>query len=315
LLNFTAGLLTYRLHCYRKEFHRLIAARNTTKSRFMRLFVMALILILFYLPWVFYNMYTLIAQIVDTYSWSRVHGPDWNSVIKVPGNGVVRTDKWSVIATGYVAFFVFGTGSDANNTYKHMLCAIGLGNIFPSLYNMSQSGSSTPSNVTFAKGWCSSMSTKAKSLFSRTDSVTETLPTGADSRNNSVAFISTPTTAHNESFHLISTTDPIVKSLTSEPHTSNKSFLARIFPRYNRQHSILPLFSSTSVDEINQFEKSPVDTNPTHFFARAWSSENPTMTRAEVTQGVHVVREVHQEQHEKTVKEKANEKQLDDAWA
>jgi hypothetical protein len=39
------------------------------------------------------------------------------------------------------------------------------------------------------------------------------------------------------------------------------------------------------------------------------------MTRAEVTQGVHVVREVHQEQHEKTVKEKANEKQLDDAWA
>jgi pheromone a factor receptor len=276
---------------------------------------MALILIIFYLPWVFYNMYTLIAQIVDTFSWSRVHGPDWNSVIKVPGNGVVRTDKWSVIATGYVAFFVFGTGSDANNTYKRMLCAMGLGNIFPSLYNMSQSGSSTPSSITFAKGWCSSMSTKAKSLFSKIDSVTETLPTGTDSRNNSVAFISTPITAHAEFLHLVSTTDPIIKSLTPEPHTCNKSFLARIFPHCNRQHYILPLFSRKSVDEITQPEKLPADTVPTHFSARAWSSESPTMTCAEETQGVHVVREVYQEQHKKTAKEKAKDKELDDAWA
>jgi pheromone a factor receptor len=276
---------------------------------------MALILIIFYLPWVFYNMYTLIAQIVDTFSWSRVHGPDWNSVIKVPGNGVVRTDKWSVIATGYVAFFVFGTGSDANNTYKRMLGAMGLDNIFPSLYNMSQSGSSTPSSVTFAKGWCSSMSTKAKSLFSKIDSVTETLPTGTDYRNNSVAFISTPITAHAEFLHLVSTTDPIVKSLTPKPHTSNKSFLARIFPHCNRQHYILPLFSRKSVDEITQPEKLPADAVPTHFSARAWSSESPTMTCAEETQGVHVARRVYQEQHKKTAKEKAKDKELDDAWA
>jgi hypothetical protein len=39
------------------------------------------------------------------------------------------------------------------------------------------------------------------------------------------------------------------------------------------------------------------------------------MTCAEETQGVHVVREVYQEQHKKTAKEKAKDKELDDAWA
>jgi pheromone a factor receptor len=307
--------LTYRLHRYRKEFHRLIAARNTTKSRFMRLFVMACILIVFYLPWVFYNMYTLIAQIVDAYSWSRVHGPDWNSVVKVPGNGVVRTDKWSVIATGYVAFFVFGTGSDANNTYKRMLCAIGLGNIFPSIYNMSKSGSSTPSSNSFAKGWCSTMSTKARSLFSKADSATETSRTGTDSRTSSIAFMSTPTTARTDSLHLESTAEPIAKEASLESRRSTRSFFTRIFSRCNYQHPVLPLFSRKSIEEINQPEKSAAYTAPTYFSARAWSSERPTMPLAEETQGVYVIREVHQEQHQKNAKEMMKEKELGNVLA
>jgi pheromone a factor receptor len=276
---------------------------------------MACILIVFYLPWVFYNMYTLIAQIVDTYSWSRVHGPDWNSVVKVPGNGVVRTDKWSVIATGYVAFFVFGTGSDANNTYKRMLCAIGLGKVFPSLYNMSKSGPSTPSSNSFTKGWCSSMSTKARSLFSKADSATETSRTATDSRNSSIAFMSTPTTAHTESLHLEPTTGSTVKTASLESRCSTRSFFARIFSRRNYQHPVLPLFSRKSIEEINQPEKSAADTAPTYFSARAWSSERPTMPPAEETQGVYVIREVHQEQHEKTAKEMVKEKELDNVWA
>jgi len=47
---------------------------------------------------------------------------------------------------GYVTFLLFSTSTDAHNTYKKMMLAISLGKLFPSLYVMRETGSSTPSS-------------------------------------------------------------------------------------------------------------------------------------------------------------------------
>jgi hypothetical protein len=119
----TLGLLICRLVRYRREFHRLISARNTTKSRFLRLFLMAILFITLFLPYTLYILYVLASTVEDFYDWDFIHGPNWNVIVKVPTQGGVRFDIWAEIATGYLLFLLFGTGTDAHNTYKRMLCA------------------------------------------------------------------------------------------------------------------------------------------------------------------------------------------------
>jgi pheromone a factor receptor len=127
-----AALLSYRLYRYRREFSRLVAARNTTKSRFVRLFVICLIVIAVCLPYTAWLVVDVLKVINGPYSWSRVHNPEtFHNILKVRMFGHVAPDKWGQVATGYVVIFVFGTGSDAHNTYKKMLLALGLGRFFP----------------------------------------------------------------------------------------------------------------------------------------------------------------------------------------
>ncbi|KAF2715199.1 STE3-domain-containing protein [Pleomassaria siparia CBS 279.74] len=311
-----AGLLAYRLIRYRREFHRLVAARNTTKSRFIRLFIMSSILIVFYLPYTFYLLYYVSTQLTDTYSWDRVHGKDWNSIVKVPAVGLVRIDRWGEVVTGYVVFIAFGTGLDANLTYNRILCASGLGGVFPSLLINTSSDSTpsgTPSSMTFTfrKAWATNMSSKARSFFSKT---TTTETTGAGTSNNSVAFTSMPNTPQANSLHFVSTIDPIVNAQPSS--TENRSFFARLFTRRNPQRPVLPLFALDSINETTLSEKSPVKPLSPRVFAYAWSSDSPVASQAEEIQGVFVLREVHQDHREKTVKEKEKEDhtKMDD-WA
>lgn len=287
------GLLVFRLYRYRREFHRLLAARNTTKSRFMRLFLMAIIFIICFMPYNLYILYQLSSTITDEYDWNTVHGPDWNSVIKVPSYGVVRWDRWAQIISGYVFFFMFGTGMDAHNTYKKMLCAIGLGKIFPSLYIMRESGTSTPSSVTFAKGWVSSWSSKAKTFFSKNDSIIETLP--GSTHSESVRY-GTPTTNRSGTLHHVPTNEPI---LPHDPQDASllsnvKSGFGRIFNRRNDQDTILPIYTKSSGGQVNSFEKSLAESVTPGVHARAWASDGAAAEGSSESDGVYVVREVHQ---------------------
>lgn len=302
-LTLLLGLLIYRLYRYRREFHHLIAARNTTKSRFMRLFLVSVIVIVIYLPYNFFLIYKSASEIYEVFDWNVVHGPKWNTAIKVPANGVVRFDKWAQVASGYLVFIIFGTGTDAQNTYKRMLCILGLGKIFPSLYVMRESGISTPSSVTFAKGWATTFSSKAKSLFSKNGSVTETLP--SSTRNSSV-LLHTPTTADSIGLHPVSTTDPILQQHNTTTPTNNGSFFTRIFGRRTRQPLALPVFGKGSVDE----EKSPADSVAPGVHARAWASD-VVVGEASGSNSVHIFREVHQDRHDSKGKDKQRES---DAW-
>lgn len=261
---------------------------------------MSMIIIVIFLPYNFWLLWLNVSNLNEPFSWSYVHGSDWNTVWKVPSDGVVRLDKWGQVATGYLGFIVFGTGTDANNTYKRMLCAIGLGRIFPSLYRVSESGTSTPSSITFARGFASTCSSKAKKWFSRSCSITETQH--ASTRNNSVTadtiLLSTPRSA-SIPWHPVQSNEPILRH-PSPKSAPKKSFWGRLFARRNTQKQILPLFTGTT-DQATETEKSLANTTPSGIYSHAWASDSPTTTHtreSEADHGVCIVREVHQNHKE-----------------
>jgi pheromone a factor receptor len=261
---------------------------------------MSILVIAVLLPYNFWILWVHGTNVTEEYSWSRVHGGNWNQVIKLPSNGEVRLDRWGQVTAGYLAFILFGTGADANNTYKRMLCAIGLGKIFPSLYKESRSGTSTPSNVTFAKVW-SSTASKARSIFSKRDSVVEGSLAGT--RHNSVsvgAALSSSLHSESTACHNTSTATPIPSHQPPKPH-----FINRLFAR--RDHlPMLPLFANTIVTEMADLDKSVANKSPTSttssggysHHAHAWSSDIPTtFGNRNSDRDVRVVQEVHQVVH------------------
>ena len=256
----------------------------------MRLFIMALVTSVILLPYSFFVLYQLVDTVVEKYSWSKVHGDDWNKVVKVPSYGSARWDRWGEVATGYVMFLCFGTGTDANNTYKRMLTSIGLGKLFPSLYIMGESRTAqSPSNVTFGRRWTSSVSNKAKSMFSKTGSVS------GPSHNGSF----TPSIAHEP----ILPQQPRIKSTRS----SLPSFLGRIFNRNNHK-SVLPLHGDNSIEASHLPSLEKTSSHPTGFSAHAWAADNTFIENGNENPGVYVVHEVHQASQDK------KEKLEDDVW-
>lgn len=303
LANSSVGVLVYRLYRYRSDFHRIIAARDTTKSRFMRLFVISGIVIIVLVPYSFWVLWLFASQLSEDFSWSIVHGPGWNTVIKMKSMGQVRMDKWGQVAAGYVAFAVFGTGTDAYNTYKRMLCSVGLGKIFPSLYKESRRGSSTSSRPS----WLTSVNSKVRTLFSKSDTVTETMKSKSICTNHSMGTDTLVTdtimltSPRSGSFQQVTSNDPILQQKGPRDSGSDKSFLSRLFTRRTRSQSILPLFTKKHVDELTVSEKSPADPLSPEggVYAHAWASDSPSNThvaRGSSDHGVHVVKEVRQEE-------------------
>jgi pheromone a factor receptor len=267
---------------------------------------MAILFIAVFLPYTIYILYILASTANDPYDWDSIHGPNWNVIIKVPTQGGVRFDIWAEIATGYILFLLFGTGTDAHNTYKRMLYAFGLGKVFPSLYVLYESGSSTPSSVTFARGFASSCASKAKTFFSKSGSVAKTLP--GNTRDDSIC-LGKPTTDCSRHLTNISTNEPILPQdvhITDQP-SNISSFFSRIFNRRNTQEPVLPIFTTRSVEQVSAFEMSFVDTVPSGVYARAWASESSAADRRHSEDGVQVVHEVHQAHY----KDSRTEKQAD----
>ncbi|KAF2738549.1 Pkinase-domain-containing protein [Polyplosphaeria fusca] len=309
-----AVLLVYRLYKYRRDFPNMLAANSTNKSRFLRLAIMSLILVVVYLPFSFFVLWENVKWINDSYSWGAVHGSEWNTVIMVPTGGIVRYDKWAQIATGYLAFVIFGTGSDANNTYKKMMCAIGLGRIFPSLYRESVSRSGSPSGSTPSRGWYSSATSKAKDLFSKNMTVTETV--SSSTRNASVADAISPTSLRSMSHECqpVSSNDQMLPEQYKTSSAANKqSFLGRLFTRRSRNHTLLPVFVAKPTSDLSCSEKSPMsaDPYPPETQSRAWVSSDPIASWTSNDEGVRVVHEVRQDSQSNANKEKNMDTQIE----
>jgi pheromone a factor receptor len=244
---------------------------------------------------------------IDPYSWSNVHNPQrYNTIIKAPSFGQVTVDRWGEVTTGYILFFVFGTDSDAHNTYKKMLLAIGLGNMFSSLYVMRDSGSQKSNSFIIARTWTSNISSKTRSmLWSKTDSVAGTFDD--TTRNNSVALGSMQRLRS----HTTETPD-----LEQQP-ASSPSFFARIFRCETPQQLVLPHFEhrSRSLAETidTDIHKSKTREQSPGASAYAWATNRSDSERENKGDGVHVMREVHLYCQE--LNGKGSEKSPEDGWA
>jgi pheromone a factor receptor len=307
--SYYAVLLLYRLYRYRREFSRLIAARDTTKSRFIRLLVMSLLLCFATLPYSWYLLYTEVKSITGPFDWSTVHGPKFNSVIMIPSGGLPYYDSWGRIAVGYVIFFVFGTGQDAKTLYKKMLVACGLGRIWPSLHN-TEDTSTSRSRSSSSRSWFW-LGNKTKSFFTSTRSSTTASRT-TQSQD--------PT--RSESIQPAMSMDIVVASQTPlvSEHTSHTkpSFIKRLFSNQPaNEFTILPLHSHSAKRSIDHSELSPTSTysagpSSLHPFAHthAWveggqaaggsdaggrASGTPQTLQHSDNTGVKVVKEVKQE--------------------
>lgn len=297
------GLLLYRLYRYRREFHRLVAARNTTKSRFVRLFLICVVIILLCLPYNLYLLLKLLPEIKDPYDWNTVHGPNFDSILMIPVFGQVPADKWGQVASGYVIFLIFGTGTDAYNTYRTMLLALGFGKVFPILFKVRENGTSKPSIA--LRTWSSGMGNKARSLFLNTLSVTETVD--ESTRSNSFAI---------QNIDSVCTESGILPQTAKR--TSSTSFFKRVFCRQGSHGTILPLSSNHSAEKTldadaeleMEMEKSRPESMSPGVYAHAWASNS---RRSSEPAGVHVVLEVHLARHERS--ESGQVKNSVDSWA
>ncbi|KAK4548469.1 hypothetical protein LTR36_009379 [Oleoguttula mirabilis] len=186
-----AILIIVRLYRYRVSFALILASSNTTKSRFMRLYVLCLVWILAFIPTQAFVLYINLSMHRSAYSWSETHNPaEWNEIIMVPSNGAVLFDRWIWLSSGLVVFIFFGLGKEAVSMYRSGLLAIGLGKIVPSLRTDHTSRNST-------SGTISSFGSKAKMFLKRKSSVSSWYTSSSTSRSDS---FTTPVSPKNMTF-------------------------------------------------------------------------------------------------------------------
>ncbi|KAE9971190.1 hypothetical protein EG328_005792 [Venturia inaequalis] len=167
-------LVIYRMYTHRRSISALLQSSNQTRTRFLRLFILSLLILAPALPSYILTLVKFLqpdpmtGAPLHAYSWSTVH-TDWNQVELIPADyGAPQWDRWCWIAYGYVVFFCFGVGEDARREYRNWATASGLGRVFPSLQKEEQgpkevfspntSRGSVVSYMTRKTGWFSGKS-------------------------------------------------------------------------------------------------------------------------------------------------------------
>ena len=202
-------LILARLYRYRLTFASILASSNTTKSRFMRLYILCLVWILVFIPTQAYVLYINLSTHRIPYSWSEAHDmAEWDNIIMTPSYGAIIFDRWVWLGSGVVTFIFFGLGREAVSMYRSGLLAIGAGRIFPSLRPEYASRNSTAGTV-------SSLGSKAKLYFKRKSSTSSWHTDTSSSRPTSVAA---PVSPKNMAFLETITEDRLA---TQRPQTSD----------------------------------------------------------------------------------------------
>jgi pheromone a factor receptor len=151
------GLIIIRIYRYRREFSQILSSASTTRSRFIRLLILSLIVLLIDLPLEIYWVYALIPKL-HAYSWTFTHS-DWNYTAKVPTHGQIPLwNHWIWVAVAYVVFAFFGLAKDARDMYRGWLEKAGIGKILPSVVG--------PRSIP-RSGSTSSWTSKAKLLWGK----------------------------------------------------------------------------------------------------------------------------------------------------
>lgn len=124
MIVFTVVVLV-RLHRYRSEFSRLVQIHSTTRSRFLRLFLLSAIFLLGNIPSQVTVLYFNLPRRLKPYSWSRSHDPRLRqTIVIVPAYGLLIPDRWICLICGFLIFLFFGLGTDASAMYRSWLAKI-----------------------------------------------------------------------------------------------------------------------------------------------------------------------------------------------
>lgn len=124
MIVFTVVVLV-RLHRYRSEFSRLVQIHSTTRSHFLRLFLLSAIFLLGNIPSQVTVLYFNLPCRLKPYSWSRSHDPRLRqTIIIVPAYGLLIPDRWICLICGFLIFLFFGLGTDASTMYRSWLAKI-----------------------------------------------------------------------------------------------------------------------------------------------------------------------------------------------
>lgn len=161
--NHTLGLVLFRIHKYRQQFSEILrnSQSSHTKSRFLRLFLLSMVIVILNLPLNLYVFYRNVNITLIPYSWRLVHGVGWNYIPKVPADSI-QFDRWIPVAAGFISFVFFGTGSDAAKMYRGWAEVAGvdkylsdslMGRITPKNSKWSHSEDSTLGSGKFSRGW------------------------------------------------------------------------------------------------------------------------------------------------------------------
>ncbi|KKZ68275.1 hypothetical protein EMCG_06031 [[Emmonsia] crescens] len=234
-------LVIYRLFKYRQQFSYIVSiSSKTSKSRFIRLLALSLVLLLGSLPsqvYVFYRNIEMSKPWVP-YSWNDVHGPKWGNIRKVPMNGIVYYDRWIQVTCGFLLFAFFGFGKDATLMYRAFLIRLGLGRFFPSLEHPHIATSKASDSTRFG-----SYGSRAKMALKKKQSLDEYSPTLWSVRSNSE---STNTTAIIDNDNHFSSFAIVNKPLPPAPHPLNSN---------RRVLSIAPVAEIDFDDDTSIYEK------------------------------------------------------------
>ncbi|KXG49979.1 Fungal pheromone STE3 GPCR [Penicillium griseofulvum] len=165
-------LVLIRVHKYRSDFANIIRASssNLSKSRFLRLFFLALSMLVCILPLQGYVVYSDIVLSLPwhSYSWHNIHrGNEWNTIVKYPIDGTVFFDRWTPVASGFMIFIFFGFGRDATRMYSTVFWYFGLSSCFPSIEPPTSTHTPSRGHASTATTLVGTISSRARSLFSR----------------------------------------------------------------------------------------------------------------------------------------------------
>ena len=221
------------MHKYRKEFSAILTSTtsNLTKSRFVRLFLMSLTLVVIFLPCQFYILYRNATFPHLPYSWAAIHGPMWSDITLIPTHGVVTFDHWIQLAIGYAVFLFFGMGADATKMYRKWLLKLGFGHIFPGLNRQLplRAPDTTGSHPSSFGSRARFFFNRKLSISSKTSTYTETTAT-LSPRKQPLSPLSTILSESDRSF---STTPSKDRCLEKQPYAAEApvraSWLSRVF--------------------------------------------------------------------------------------
>ncbi|KAJ9192255.1 hypothetical protein DTO166G4_6291 [Paecilomyces variotii] len=179
-------LVMYRIIKYNREFGAILSGSrgsSMNKTRFLRLFCMASVMLLAILPTQAYVLYVDIQLSLPwhDYSFSRLHGPGWNTIIKVATHGQSFFDRWIPIGGTLVLFIFFGFGKDATSMYRSILTKLGVNHWLPvksqsDIYSDKSMGSSSSRMGKLGKMFTWSLQSNTTRSSSRTDSVSNDHP-------------------------------------------------------------------------------------------------------------------------------------------